>query len=679
VFKKFKLGHKIGFGFILLIIIFVISVSVTIRGVTGFKKINGEIYEIEMPTESASLDLLKGFYRSLAHLRGWVLLGDGRLLKGRAQAWNYDIEPNLEKLKSYSAQWSNEENANRMTVLLEKTKLLKVYQQEIEDISGTLENNPAFKILTEDAAPKAKILISNITQIIELEKSLVATPERKELLGIMADLRGSMLMSLTNIRLYMVTGSNENRFNFNMSWRVNEAKLAALNGKQGFLNAEQQKIFISFKDVHAQFSTLTEKMFEIRGSTENDIAKAWLGTKAAPVIRDIDVVVNEMIEKQKELLSANVAESQRLTSNLLNAQWIFVLVGSIMSVLLGALITRSITRPIVKTTTDIKSIEDNYELSKRLDITSGDEVGRMGSSFNSLISKFEESMIMVRTSVGKLTQMSEKVSTSVTGITDGVNQQAESLEELSSSVGLNANNAHLVNNLAQNAFKKSEMTELGLENIIRAMKTIEMSSTQMSETVSTINGIADQINMLAVNAAIEVVRAGEHGKGFALVADDFKRLAERSTLSAHNIVSLIANSSNQVKLGVRLSDETGQFLKSVLNDISQVARQLDLISTNTQKQAAATKHNASISEANVAAVDDLSDASHLMAFEAGHLKKIVNRFRMSGDEHEEQKGYQNEDQSKCQFISDLKEDGGRGQVTNRIKAVKEDEEKLCFS
>ena len=108
---------------------------------------------------------------------------------------------------------------------------------------------------------------------------------------------------------------------------------------------------------------------------------------------------------------------------------------------------------------------------------------------------------------------------------------------------------------------------------IEAMELIRNSSTQIAEIIQVIAEIASQTNLLALNAAIEAARAGEHGMGFAVVADEVRKLAERSNQAAGKITSLIKESTQQVEKGAKLSDETGDALKKIVEGVEATAAQ----------------------------------------------------------------------------------------------------------
>jgi len=229
-------------------------------------------------------------------------------------------------------------------------------------------------------------------------------------------------------------------------------------------------------------------------------------------------------------------------------------------------------------------------------------------------------------SLESIRHVADQVAAAADDLANGAQSQSASLEQIGSSVQELvdsiqdvAQNASNVTSMANDASGQAKAGGEAVHKNLEAMDLIQQSSRQVGEIVSVIRDIAEQTNLLALNAAIEAARAGEHGKGFAVVADEVRKLAERAGKATGEITKLIQESTTRVQEGVSLSAAVGDSLKRIVAAVDKTAGMIEQISAATEEQAAtsnAVKDGmATIShtvESNASASEELASASKSM-------------------------------------------------------------------
>ena len=383
-------------------------------------------------------------------------------------------------------------------------------------------------------------------------------------------------------------------------------------------------------NAHVTYVEMVKKYYQAPTQTD-DAYKAindFMSASSDPVFKKSEEALNKLIE----INDAGAKEDIKLANEAMSFSTMLIMIatglGFMLAIVLGFLISNSISNPLVASVKMMDAMASG-DFTTRLKIDRGDEIGVMVKAMNTFADSLTTMVSQIRGASMQLMAATDEVSGSSQKISDGAQQQAASFEELSGSVQSNATNASGANEMAQGVAINAKATGKGMDDTMEAMSSIEKSSRKINEAVEIITDIADQTNLLALNAAIEAARAGEHGKGFAVVADEVRKLAERSADSAKDIKQLIGESTVQVQKGVALSQDAGDSLKKMVTDITKIAEQLKSISTATQEQAATMEENTSITESNAASSEELAATAEQMSAQAQELEKMVGRFKIN--------------------------------------------------
>lgn len=282
------------------------------------------------------------------------------------------------------------------------------------------------------------------------------------------------------------------------------------------------------------------------------------------------------------------------------------------------------------------------DLTTQLHVGRRDEIGQLFQAINGVSQG-------LATIVGDVRQGAENIAVASRDIAAGnadlslrtesqagaLEKTSSSMEELTATIKQNAHHALQAEERVQSAATIAGEGGQLVVQVVEMMDSIKQSSHKITDIIGVIEGIAFQTNILALNAAVEAARAGEQGRGFAVVATEVRNLAQRSSIAAKEIKSLIGESVDRVDIGGKLVDQAGRTMEEIVVSVQQVTVIMGEISSASREQNngiqqvnIAVGHMDEMTQQNAALVEQAAAAAHRMSEQAERLTSVVRLFKL---------------------------------------------------
>lgn len=307
-----------------------------------------------------------------------------------------------------------------------------------------------------------------------------------------------------------------------------------------------------------------------------------------------------------------------------------IIIGLAIALLLGVLITRMISAPLIKGVGFAQTVAEGNltaELENEI-IVRKDEVGQLGNAMQNMVDKLKEIIGSVMLGSDNIASASLQMSSGSQQVSQGASEQASSAEEVSSSMEEMAANIQQNTDNAQEADKISQKVQEGVSKVGAASQDSLVSIKDIAEKINIINDIAFQTNILALNAAVEAARAGEQGRGFAVVAAEVRKLAERSKIAADEIVALASKS-------VSVTENASELMGGLIPEIEKTAKLVQEIAAASMEQTSgsdqvntAIQQLNQVTQQNAAASEEMATSAEELSSQADQLKEIISYFKI---------------------------------------------------
>lgn len=625
--NKMTVKRKMRFGFG---VIWAVLAVITIQAAVNLYIVRVNVKTVvdnKQPLALKASEMSMTLEKSMNALSMYMLTKDEKTL----EEYNDGIKK-ADKLLDEVRQNVASENSTQNSDLTSIQNSLKILPPLVEQVKllQTDRNKkfPAFEFVNTHMVGTAQKIQQQISLMVASELEDLQ-PSRKPVLSTLLAMQKDWLNVLSSVRGYVAfrtDGMSADAENYLNQFESGIEKLSQQKNIE--LTLEEEDGVDSIKTEYVNYRESFMRLKQIHQGPKWRMDTWLMDNKIQPVFKSIEEHLNSI---SGQAISDMQDTSQVVVDSTLR-NLILLLSLSIIGQLVGMIISRKVTQSVVSPVENLASAMKNIsqgegDLTKRLNIKGKDELADLANYFNMFIGRIQEMLKEVTETVHELEEASNGLLRVTHETKDGVEEQMAASEKLSRSMVIMDEKAksvedHSHNTSSATAQAVSRVKESG-EVVTSAADTIQLVSNRMdeitqavmqlnndSQTISTvinvIREIAEQTNLLALNAAIEAARAGEHGRGFAVVADEVRGLAQRTQESTLQIEAVIQKIRKATEETVSVVEQGQETTKTGYDSVMKVQKVLspviilmdDINNMSNQMLASAQSQNELVNEVN---------------------------------------------------------------------------------
>ncbi|AYG06193.1 methyl-accepting chemotaxis protein [Pseudomonas fluorescens] len=635
-FGNISVNLKLGLGFGLVLVL------TSILALTGWTSLGSLI---DRSNWMSDITQLNSSLTKLRIVRLQYMLANGD------EAVAQNVQTTLDSFAAQQQQLVNSfKSPENLKLLNEQKDTITAYRQSLNKMREAYRNGNAARQTMGERADAAGLVIA------ALDRSVRQMPESSERFAQYEAVNHAK--EEFQVARYEVRGYTGN-VNPDTEARAEAQIESAINGLKGLKNVfgeAQQAELTALENALGAYRTALQAY---KAANANIVlARQEMTVQGADIVSRSEALYDIQLQRRD-------AESVQARSLQLISTVLALLVGIIAALV----ITRQITRPLQETLAVVERIASG-DLSHNIQVTRRDELGvlqqgiqRMGSTLRELISGIRDGVTQIASAAEELSAVTEQTSAGVNSQKIETDQVATAMHEMTATVQEVARNAEQASQAASTADGQARegdkvvaeaiaQIERLADEVARstdAMAHLQQESNKIGSVMDVIKAVAEQTNLLALNAAIEAARAGEAGRGFAVVADEVRGLAQRTQKSTEEIEGLVAglqngtqqvatvmnNSRSLTDSSVELTRKAGVSLENITRTVSNIQSMNQQIAAAAEQQSAVAEEISrsivnvrDVSEQTATASDETAKSSVELARLGSQLQQMVSHFRV---------------------------------------------------
>lgn len=439
---------------------------------------------------------------------------------------------------------------------------------------------------------------------------------------------------------------------------------------EGVTAEEEKKALEEAKFGLVAFVSRLRQINALAASGENQIALEMIQRDVGPLHQRLSAAFDTLVKLNTSKVSDVATAAGHSFTRTLAITISAAIIGVAIIGILGLMLGRSIVRPLGLMQRAITRTASELDFTDTMRVESRDEIGATLQAYNELLAKLRSSFGEIQAASARMAKITAEVNKTSQEIADNSLAQSDAssgmaaaIEQLTVSISMVATQAEDASHHTQESQLKADQGAEVILSTVSGIQTISDSvreassridalrhdSESISSVAHIIKEIADQTNLLALNAAIEAARAGEQGRGFAVVADEVRKLAERTSKSTQEITSLLAQMQDSAKLavdsmagavrevdaGVESAQLAGQSINAIKEGSGTVVSAVEEISEAVREQSAAStsisqriEQIAQMTERNTAAAENTANAVHQMSDMSHEIAEALAKYKV---------------------------------------------------
>ena len=595
---RFGIRYKILVGFTSIFLILFITSLLTLVELKDSKHFYKKLSQKDLPTFTAVQSLKTGMEASLASLRGWMLMGQTNYKAERATAWQ-KIETDTATINTNSQLWQDSKLISQWKQINNLLGQLKIAQDKIERVANTNAENQPLSLLKTQGVPNYTKVLSLITRMIASEKQQTSGAKRKALLANMADFRAGIATGVSDMRLYVIEGHPD--LIVLIQQKMKAATLAEKNIAQSMqtLTLAQRNAFIQLQPIKATLFTVMNNIINLRQKKDWNLANYLLVTTAAPIAENIQTLLGSLNVKSGggliPLLHQNIEhDMQELNKDLdllTFTQWVALLLGMLLTLLITWVTSRSIVNPIQSAINIAKQIATG---ERELDITvvGRDETAVLLSALNEMHEGITDAESKLKYSEAKVQKLLEELESRIkeyrnfiAAVTKGDLTQTlqvsgdDDLAKLGEH--LNQMTQGLTSITSQIITATNEMST-GLNQLESAATSQAASASEQASSVAEVSSVVEEIKATSQQTLEKASMLGDTAEKTHQEGERGQQAVVAMSSSMQNLEQKIGQIADTI---LSLSEQTQQ-IGEITGAVSDIAKQSKMLALNASIEAA---------------------------------------------------------------------------------------------